>query len=343
MSRTLLDAVLEDLRERVVERVARATPDLPALGGAEGLRRDVAELLEHLSVAVELDAPRLFVAHVRWTRALAGRGAWGSLLGRCLEAIEEELRDRVGPPGAVAEVRRECLRQALEAIAAARSLPAPRPEAAREVAAYLAEAQGGRRDAALARVEQWRQEEGPVAALQHLAAAQREAGERWFTGEISVVVEHRITAVSEAALHRLAPPPGRNGRAVFACAPGDFHAMGPALAAAFLGHRGWEVESLGVSTPAAGLGRFVREAAPDVVGIGVGPLVALPGARDAARAVRAARPEAVLVAGGWAARVAGAGLLGVDRVEGATYGGEPPVHAGPAEPASGPASAPDNP
>jgi methanogenic corrinoid protein MtbC1 len=178
----------------------------------------------------------------------------------------------------------------------------------------------GDRQALLDLVCRWQAEGGVAYALRQVARVQNEVGEAWLRNEISVAQEHRATALAQLALSLLAPHtagapgPRPRGRAVVCCAEGDWHAVGPRIAADLLELEGFEVEFLGANTPVSELLGSCREVRPALVGIGCAPLAALPAARAAAEAVRRELPTTRVVVGGRAARIAGAEPLGADRV-----------------------------
>jgi len=86
-----------------------------------------------------------------------------------------------------------------------------------------------------------------------LAPALVEIGELWARGEVSVAQEHLASGAVRSALQRmLADRRGRvRGVAVLACAPGEWHEIGPLMLAVLLRADGWQVAYLGPNTPAA--------------------------------------------------------------------------------------------
>ncbi|MCP3103718.1 MerR family transcriptional regulator [Myxococcus sp. K15C18031901] len=102
-----------------------------------------------------------------------------------------------------------------------------------------------------------------------LAPLQREVGERWHAGRLSVVQEHLVTQVVRARLVSLlhAAPMGGRRHAVLACFPDEEHELGLLGAALRLRHAGMKVTLLGQRVPAADLGRAVAELKPDLVGL----------------------------------------------------------------------------
>jgi DNA-binding transcriptional MerR regulator len=102
-----------------------------------------------------------------------------------------------------------------------------------------------------------------------LAPLQREVGERWHAGQLSVAQEHLVTQVVRARLVTLlhAAPNGGRKHAVLACFPDEEHELGLLGVALRLRHSGIRVTLLGQRLPATDLGRAVTELRPDLVGL----------------------------------------------------------------------------
>ncbi|NMO14693.1 MerR family transcriptional regulator [Pyxidicoccus fallax] len=102
-----------------------------------------------------------------------------------------------------------------------------------------------------------------------LAPLQREVGERWHAGQLSVAQEHLVTQVVRARLVSLlhaAPNAGRK-HALLACFPDEEHELGLLGVALRLRHSGFRVTLLGQRMPATDLGRAVARLRPDLVGL----------------------------------------------------------------------------
>ncbi|RKH71466.1 MerR family transcriptional regulator [Corallococcus interemptor] len=102
-----------------------------------------------------------------------------------------------------------------------------------------------------------------------LVPVQREVGERWHAGTLTVAQEHLVTQVVRERLVSLLHGAPRGGRrhAVLACFPEEEHEIGLLGAALRLRHSGVRVTLLGQRVPAEGLGEMVARAKPDVVGL----------------------------------------------------------------------------
>lgn len=112
----------------------------------------------------------------------------------------------------------------------------------------------------------------PVAFFEEvLAPLQREVGERWHAGALTVAEEHLVTQASRqrviALLHQA--PRRAKQHVVCACFPRDEHELGLMGAALRFRHAGWRVTFLGARTPAEHLARVVRVTLPQVVALSV--------------------------------------------------------------------------
>ncbi len=128
-------------------------------------------------------------------------------------------------------------------------------------------------------------------------------GQRWADGEISILEEHRATAVATRLVARLGPlfkSPGRSrGIAAIGAVAGDGHALTSAIVADLLRVAGFEVIDLGANTPPESFAEVAR----DVDGVRlVGVSASSPGSHDNARlaiaAIRDVAPDVVILVGG---------------------------------------------
>jgi len=141
-----------------------------------------------------------------------------------------------------------------------------------------------------------------------------ELGARWQRAEITVADEHVATAVCRYAILRLFDSLDRaasNGkRALVCCAPGEEHELAAELVAEYLDLKGWEVFSVGRSSPQDDILKAAGSFRPDSVFISVTLVANLPTAHDLVMALRQALPGAAVVLGGRAAVLARAKLEG---------------------------------
>jgi methanogenic corrinoid protein MtbC1 len=103
-----------------------------------------------------------------------------------------------------------------------------------------------------------------------LAAAQREAGERWTANQWTIAEEHLVSGVSQKALAAIAhtiEPPAAAGLIVVACAEGDWHSLPAQMLAEMLRAQGFSVAFLGASTPPDHFGAFLSRRRPDALAV----------------------------------------------------------------------------
>lgn len=146
--------------------------------------------------------------------------------------------------------------------------PGPQPDAWRAAVMAAAEAYDQPRVARI--LDEVLAALPPLKAFEDvLMPVQREVGERWHAGALSVAQEHLVTQVVRERLVSLLHGAPRGGRrhAVLACFPEEEHEIGLLGAALRLRHAGLRVTLLGQRVPAEGLGETVARAKPDVVGL----------------------------------------------------------------------------
>ena len=92
-------------------------------------------------------------------------------------------------------------------------------------------------------------------------------GEAWHTGTVSVAEEHRVTAIAERILGKLASQPrGRpRGTIVVSTPPGDLHGLPAIMAALVLREDRWKVHHLGANMPFEELATFSVAVNADLV------------------------------------------------------------------------------
>lgn len=85
-----------------------------------------------------------------------------------------------------------------------------------------------------------------------------EIGARWRSGDTTIYVEHRASAIVERLLGEISPNPRgrRRGRAMVAAVAGDLHSLPTSMATACLREDNWHVDHLGADMPVAELEAF---------------------------------------------------------------------------------------
>ena len=137
-----------------------------------------------------------------------------------------------------------------------------------------------------------------------VGAGQVEVGLAWQEGRWDVAQEHRATAVADAVIQAVAqqawPTPhaarGGRGRVAVACVEGEWHVLPGRLVCEVLRLRGFEVDFVGPSVPAAELAGFLGPESPGVVAVSCSMPSSLVGGWRTITALRSAGK--VIVCGG---------------------------------------------
>jgi excisionase family DNA binding protein len=142
--------------------------------------------------------------------------------------------------------------------------------------------------------------------LDIVAPALRSIGERWASGEIDVALEHRASGVTQRLLGRLSPQVARRGRTrgtvVLGAPAGEAHGLVTSIVADVVRCSGWEVSDLGADVPASSFAIAADSADVVAVGVSVTRDECLASAAECCAAVRAVRPDVLLLLGGRAVR-----------------------------------------
>ncbi len=215
-------------------------------------------LLQHLSAALEFDAPELFVQQVVWLRVFfESHGLEAALLARSLEALRAELSERL--PDAAKAPAAALVERAAQALGAPRgaepgTLSGDDATTALAREYLLAALEGRREDAvslALAALERGLSVE--ELSRNVLGRVQIELGAMWHRSQLSVVEEHLVSRTTEEVLTRLharTPRAPSNGlRVLVTAVDGDLHDIGLRVVAGQFEAAGWQAIFLGASTP----------------------------------------------------------------------------------------------
>jgi methanogenic corrinoid protein MtbC1 len=130
--------------------------------------------------------------------------------------------------------------------------------------------------------------------------ALREVGRRWETGAFTVAQEHLATAITQAAMSRLATELFRSAPAggptlLAACAETERHDVGLRMLCDLLELEGWTTHFLGSTVPAADVVRMAGELKPQVVALSASLPPSLMAVRPLTTALRALGPPAPLI------------------------------------------------
>jgi MerR family transcriptional regulator, light-induced transcriptional regulator len=283
-----------------------ASPETSGVDRATWKGHLVQRVLE-LAAAVRVAEPALFARRVAWLRRAAeARGVGEHELRRSLEslraALQRELPDAIQP--AVAP--------ALELAAGAFAQPVTREPAEldgtdtldRLALRYLATCLEGEPERAAALVlAEIANGLAPATAYTHvLLAAQREVGQLWHTGEVSIAEERLVTETTRELMALIAgqhAPRTAGGRTVIAASvSGNAHDMGLRAAADLFRIAGWRCLYLGANVPAAELARAADIFGADLVLLSATLETHLKPLGDAIAALRRGAPRSKVLVGG---------------------------------------------
>jgi methanogenic corrinoid protein MtbC1 len=137
-------------------------------------------------------------------------------------------------------------------------------------------------------------------------------GYLWETGRITVADEHAATEICRYVLYRLfdsvEPAKSMGLKALASCVPGDEHELGVEIVGEYLRLKGWEVFTVGRSSPQEDILKALVEFRPHVAFFSATMIANLPAARALVAEVQKTLPGLGVVLGG-AAAVAAADVL----------------------------------
>ena len=147
--------------------------------------------------------------------------------------------------------------------------------------------------------------------------AMRYLGFLWETGRVSVADEHAATEICRYVLSRLfdsiGPAKPAGFKALASCVPGEEHELGVEIVGEYLRLKGWEVFSVGRSTPLDDILKALADFRPQVAFFSATLVANLPAARALVVEAQKNLPGLGVVLGG-AAVVAAADVLAGPRV-----------------------------
>lgn len=102
-----------------------------------------------------------------------------------------------------------------------------------------------------------------------LMPLQREVGERWHAGQMTIAEEHLVTQAARQRVLTLLHQAPKRARAhvVCACFPHEDHELGLMGVALRFRHAGWRVTFLGARTPPEHLARVARMLSPELIAL----------------------------------------------------------------------------
>ncbi|MER2566708.1 MAG: cobalamin B12-binding domain-containing protein [Myxococcaceae bacterium] len=140
-----------------------------------------------------------------------------------------------------------------------------------------------------------------------------EVGRLWEQGLVTVMLEHRATAIVEGLMGHLFPAVARQARvgkrALVSCAADEFHQVGGRIVADTLEGAGWDVDFLGANGSLETLRSRVAGTRFDLVALSVSVSSHVPKLVESVAAVRRADASVPIIVGGRALLDSGASVV----------------------------------
>jgi methanogenic corrinoid protein MtbC1 len=262
-----------------------------------------------LAAAVRVAQPALFAQRVAWLRRAAlARGVDEQSLKRTLLCLRTTMQREI--PASLQPAIAPALELAVEAFDAPPSparvgLDAERP-VERLALRYLALCLEGRPQEAIELVVR-ELEAGltPAVIYAHvLAAAEKEIGELWHIGDVSIAEERLVSETTREVMALIVAkhaPRNGNGRSLVAAAvAGNSHDIGLRAVADLFRLDGWRCLFLGANVPAAEIARMAATFDVDLVVLNATLTTQLKPLGEAIETLRAAAPGRKILVGGLA-------------------------------------------
>lgn len=268
-----------------------------------------AQRILELAAAVRVDEPALFARRIAWLRrAAVARGAADLDLRRALLSLKEALQREV--PANLQPTISPALELAIEtfdgAIAPeAMALDAGKPHD-RIALRYLAACLEGNPQRATALVlQELDRGLSPTDAYAHvLLAAEREIGQLWHVGDVSIAEERVVSETTRDLMTLIAAkcaPAQATGHALVAAAvASNAHDIGLRAAIDLFRIAGWRCLFLGASIPAAEIARAADIFAADLVVLNATLTTQLKALGEAIDTIRSIAPTRPILVGGLA-------------------------------------------
>jgi len=277
-------------------------------GEAAAWKTHLAQRVLELAAAVRVAEPALFARRIQWLqRAARARGAGEQDLKRALDSLRAALRREL-PPSLEPAVRPalDLAARSLESVPAESArLDGSQPDQ-RLALRYLSLCLDARPQEAIAAVLRALDDGLPPSVLytQVLLAAEKEIGELWHVGDVSIAEEHLVSETTRELMAlvvaRAAPAEPRGPALIAASISGNAHDLGLRAAADLFRIAGWRCLYLGANVPARDIGTFAASTSVDVVLLNATLTTQLKALAETVAAVRALAPSSKILVGGLA-------------------------------------------
>ena len=277
-------------------------------------RANLDRRLQELSASLRFEEPQLLAHELRWAEAaFENRGLTRDDLHQSLRHLRSALQEKLPPQAGEPAI--DYLDQAVEAItqddhAQAAQAIDDTTEGGRLALRYLERVLRGSRLEATKLILEAAENGSSLNDLFEnvLTPVQREIGNQWHRGELSIAEEHfctsttqhTITALIEHSQQRARDGASSTERGVVATAAcsGNMHDMPLRILAGVFEESGWRVVQLGCDVPPTEVGHAAEAFAVDLVLLSATLSLHLEPVRQAIRQVRQRRPETRILVGG---------------------------------------------
>jgi methanogenic corrinoid protein MtbC1 len=283
--------------------------DGPATPGTDGSawKTHLVQRVLELAAAVRVEQPGLFARRVAWLRRAAkARGTDERDLQRSLTslrtALQRELPDELQP--AIAPALDLAVGVFNEAVLPEPAALRPADPLDRLALSYLAACLEGEpeRAEALVLAELERGLSPTAAYVRVLLPAQREVGQLWHVGDVSVAEERIVSETTRELMaiiaHKYTPHETAGRTLIAASVSGNAHDIGLRAAADLFRISGWRSLFLGANVPAADLARAADTFAADLILLSATLDTHLKSTADAISTLRRNAPRCKILIGG---------------------------------------------
>jgi methanogenic corrinoid protein MtbC1 len=280
--------------------------DSPSDGAA--LKTHLTQRVLELAAAVRVGEPALFARRVQWLkRAAQARGTGERELERALASLRAALETEL--PANLKPAVRPAFELAFATLGAApaseRSRLDPSQPNERLALRYLSLCLEGKPDEAASCVLH-ALDDGlrPSELYTALLAAEKEVGELWHVGDVSVAEERLVSETTRELMALIVARAARaqpQGFTVLAASiTGNAHDIGLRAAADLFRIAGWRCLYLGANVPAKEIGTFAAGSGVDLVLLSATLMTQLKSLAEAVATVRALAPRCKILVGGLA-------------------------------------------
>jgi methanogenic corrinoid protein MtbC1 len=286
-----------------------AGDDSHALGGPAQWKAHLTQRILELAAAVRVNEPRMFARRISWLRrAMQARGADESRLRTALESLKAALAAEF-PKGLQAAID-EPIELALKALDAELEPMAQWIDASTSTGRLALEYLTACLEADTHRaidliLEAIVDGTSPHEILtQVFVPAQREIGELWHVGDVTIAEERLVSETTREAMtlivHRYAPDPDENRKVIAASVAGNAHDLGLRVVADLFRLNGWRTIFLGADVPAHEITRAAQSFSAVLIVLSATLTTQLAALASSIEEIKRAAPETKVLIGGQA-------------------------------------------